>query len=108
MTMIWTVLDARYSLDEAVGFLPQFVSDYDARPACEQFDANYIGGWHDMKVSGRGFTAFDDFMKLRYPGDPPSHAVAETFLRDERIIVYQSAFVAVIQPDGSFRVSRLD
>lgn len=112
------LLDARYQLEDAVGFIPDFLSESDPRGACDQFEANYCGGWHDMTVGKGGFTAFDDFRKLHYPGDPPLHALAEATLhggvwadkdrRPERIIVYESAFVAVVAEDGSFRVSRLD
>lgn len=106
--MIWIQLDPRVSIEDAVGLLPALLSDADNRSAVDQFAANYIGGWMDSKVGERGFTAFDDFTKLHWPGDPPLHALALTRLRAERIIVYESAYVAVIQDDGSFRVARLD
>lgn len=116
--MIWKSLDPCIALMDAIGFIPEFLSEADPRGAVEQFKSNYCGGWHDMAVGEGGFTAFDDFRKLKYPGDPPLHALAETTLhggvwadkdrRPERIIVYESAFAAVIAEDGSFRVSRLD
>lgn len=111
--MIWLQLDPRVSIEAAVGFLPDFLSNDDPRPAVEQLDENYCGGWMDSKVGERGFTAFDDFMKLHWPGDPPLHALAVTMLhageaKPERIVVYESAYVAVIQADGTFRVARLD
>lgn len=116
--MIWKQLDQRIPLEHAIGFIPEFLSEADPRGAVDQFKSNYCGGWLDMTVGIGGFTAFDDFNKLKYPGDPPLHALAETTLhggvyadkdrRPERIVVYESAFVAVIAEDGSFRVSRLD
>lgn len=114
--MIWKQLEPRYPLADAIGFIPDFLSDLDPRGACDQFKEKYCGGWLDAKVGPGGFTASADFLQLRYPGDPPLRALAETTLHSsafvstappERIIVYESAFVAVIQ-DGSFRVSRLD
>ena len=42
------------------------------------------------------------------PGDPPFRALAYAQLRGERIIMFQSAFVAIVQPDGSYEVSRMD
>ena len=106
--MIWCQLDPRVRLENAVGLLPEFLSELDERGACEQFDANYCGGWRDSRVGDSGFRTFDNFGKLLYPGDPPLHALAQATLRDETIIVYQSAYVAVVQKDGSFRASRLD
>lgn len=110
--MIWTSLDSRVSISDAIGMLPDFLSDSDPRGACAQFATNYCGGWHDMTVGAGGFTAIDNFRFLHYPGDPALPALAETTLHvdnePERIIVYDSAYVAVVQPDGSFRVSRLD
>ena len=106
--MIWTQLDPRVAIADAVGLLPLFVSDTDPRGAREQFETNYIGGWRDSKVGKGGFSMIDDGKLLPYPGDLPLHALAQATLRDETIIVYQSAYVAVVQKDGSFRVSRLD
>ena len=45
---------------------------------------------------------------LQYPEDPPLAPLAETKLRDEIIRVYHSSYVAIIQPDGSFLVCRMD
>lgn len=110
--MLWLSLDPRVSLHDAVDFISSLLTDYDPRGACDQIAERYIGGWIDSKVGKGGFTAFDDFKKLLYPGDPPLHALAETYLANgdapERIVVYQSAYVAVIQLDGSFRVARID
>ena len=79
------------------------LSEDDPRPAAEQFQTNYpFGGWHPFegfKLSGT---------TLKYPGDPPLMPIAETALRDERIFLYQSAWVMILQPDGTFSVSRLD
>ena len=43
-----------------------------------------------------------------YPGDPVLPPVAERKLRDERIVMYPGAIIAVFQPDGAFEVARLD
>lgn len=109
------LLDARYQLEDAVGFIPDFVDPADPRRAEDQFAERYCGGWHGMKVGKGGFTAFDDYTKLHYPGDPPLHALAEASIPassqrpQQRIVVYESAFVAIIDQDGAdWRVSRLD
>lgn len=88
-----------------VGDIPLFLSEFDERRASEQFNARYSfgGGWQPMPKwkLGAGDT-------LTYPGDPPMKPLASMSLRGERILVYPHAFVAIIQPDGSFEVSRMD
>lgn len=96
-----------YSAFDMVGFTPEFLSTDDPDDAVTQLDKHYGhgGGWHDFS----GFT-FNDGAEptLTYPGDPPTLAVAWWKLRDERVILFDSAWVAVVQPDGSFRISRMD
>lgn len=91
--------------DEMIGFLPLFFSERDPRPAKEQAHANYGhgGGWDPMP----GFTMLNDG-RLKYPGDPPLPMIAEAHLRDEIIRLYDCAWVAIIQPDKSFEVCRMD
>lgn len=107
-------LDARVTPDH-IGFIPAFLTELDPRPAVEQINERYAhgGGWFDLKVGERGFRAMDDYRVLKYPQDPPLQAYAEATLhlgtdKPERIVIYESGFVAVIQSDGSFRVARLD
>lgn len=89
---------------EALGYLPDFLSESDPRSASEQFHANYpFGGWAPFQ----GFKMNKDG-SISYPGDPTLHPFAETILRDETIRVYPSAWVAVIQKDGSFEIARMD
>lgn len=87
-----------------LGFLPTFVDPTDPRSAAAQFDANYqFGGWRPFE----GFKLNDD-NSLSYPGDPTKRPIATATLRDETICVYEHAWVAVIQPDRSFQVCRMD
>jgi len=99
--MLWITLHPAMT-HESLGFVPSFLDENDPRPAAVQFDRNYIGGWHPMP----GFTLEDD--RLCYPGDPPLLPLAETRLRDEIIRLYEYEWIVVIQPDGSFQVSRMD
>lgn len=105
--MIWTHYHSRTM--GMLGFIPSFLSDADPRPAKEQFNENYAhgGGWSPWSVEW-SLDAKRLPPELRYPGDPVYRAVAETRLRDERIIVFQHAIVAIVQPDGTFEVARLD
>jgi hypothetical protein len=91
---------------EALGFIPSFLDANDPRPAREQL--------HDNYTHGGGFTPFNGFdmtvtgNAINYPGDPPQPLLAEAKLRDEIIRVYDGAWVAVVQPDDSFVIARMD
>ena len=93
---------------DLVGLTPQFLSEDDPDDAVTQLNKHYGhgGGWRDFN----GFTLKDSETapQLTYPGDPPTDAVAHWKLRDERIILFDHAWVAVVQKDGSFRVARMD
>jgi hypothetical protein len=91
------------------GLIPFMIDPDDPRPAKEQFNENYQhgGGWHSLS----GFTLGDEQEGenvLKYPGDPSLHPIAEIFLRKEQILIYEYGLVAVIQPDRSFEVCRMD
>ena len=90
---------------ELLGFIPQFLSPNDERPAREQFHTAYShgGGWRPFK----GFDMLPNG-NMSYPGDPPTRLIAEAKLRDETIRVYEHAWVAIVQPDGAFEVARID
>ena len=90
--------------EEVLGWLPSFLSEDDPRPAREQLDANYKygGGWDPIP----GFTITE--AGLKYPDDPPQPLLAETRLRNEVVRLYKCSWVAIIQPDGSYEVSRMD
>lgn len=91
--------------DDLIGIIPEFLSESDPRPAAEQFNERYAhgGGWNPM--SGWGRLADDS---LLYPPDELYHPVAKATLRDETIFIYENAWVAIVQPNGSFEVSRMD
>lgn len=86
-----------------LGFIPSFLSESDPGTAAEQFARNYVSGWTPMG----GFKLAANNV-LSYPGDPPMPPLAETRLRDELIVFYEYAFVAIIQPDRAFEVARMD
>jgi hypothetical protein len=87
-----------------LGFIPEFLDERDPRPAVAQIDDAYRhgGGWRKFE----GFTMHE--AGIKYPGDPLMRLLAEGKLRDEAIRVYESAWVAVVQPDGSYEIARLD
>jgi hypothetical protein len=102
--MHWFFMHPHMTPDR-LGYLPTFLSEDDPRPAYQQIDANYEhgGGWRSFP----GFTMLPNG-DLSYPGDPPTQLLAETKLRDEVIRFYQRSWVAIIQPDGSYDIARID
>lgn len=102
--MIWMIVHPQAD-EQCLGFVPAFFNDRDPRSAREQLDANY--------QHGGGFMPDPAFRMMRdgrlaYPGDPPLELLAETRLRDEIIRLYECEFLAIIQPDGSYEVTRCD
>lgn len=103
--MTWKMLHPRAD-PMMLGYLPEMLREDDPRTAREQFNDNYSrgGGW----VPFHGHTFNRTMLVLTYPGDPPMHAIAETKLRDERIIMFECAWVIIIQPDGAYEIARMD
>lgn len=98
--------DLKYrGAEDYLGYIPGFLSESDTRPAREQFNDGYAhgGGWMPFN----GFRMHPNG-NIQYPGDPETKLLAEAKLRDETIRVYEHAWVAIVQPDGSFEVSRMD
>src|SRR6185436_6514294 len=100
----WLLLHPRMT-PEYLGFIPGFLDEDDKRPAKEQFDDRYVSGW--MPTGADKFKLLDGY-RLKYPGDPVQQPLALTKLRDEVIVLYEGDFVAIIQPDRSFEVARMD
>lgn len=88
-----------------LGFIPMMLNEADPRDAVTQLHEAYAhgGGWHDFN----GFTLLPSG-DLSCPGDPITRRIATATLRNETINIYEHAWVAVIQPDGSFRISGMD
>lgn len=90
-----------------VGMIPYWLSSDDPRPAKDQLNTAYVhgGGWHSF---GQGQWRITRSNFLHYPGDPPLIPLAEINMRDELIVIYDCSIVAIIQPDRSFEVARMD
>ena len=103
--MIWELLRTGVTA-ETLGLIPSFLADSDARPAREQFNERYAhgGGWYP--INGCKLDIFD--LTLHYPGDPPLTPIARLKFRDETILLYDYAFVLIMQQDHSFEVARMD
>lgn len=92
-------------IDHITGFIPMWIDETDSRPAAKQLHDHYQhgGGWQPFT----GFTLKDN-NTLTYPGDPPTRPLVEAKFRDELIVMYNYAWVAIIQPDRTFEVCRMD
>ena len=107
----WIGIDPRYGPD-SLGFLPDILTDADKRPVREQLEDRYAhgGGWRPIK----GFRlrkGSQDILAsptLRFPGDPPLHAIAMAKINEETVILYAHSFLAVVAKDGSWEVTRVD
>lgn len=90
---------------EHLGFIPLWLSEANPKPARQQLNDAYGhgGGWQPFK----GFR-LDDSNGLSYPGDPTLMPIAEMQVRDELVLMYEHSWVAIIQPDRSFEVCRMD
>jgi hypothetical protein len=101
----WELLHPQATYD-MLGFLPKFMSEFNPEPAKTQLDNCYRhgGGWKPFM----GFRLSKDRLSLVYPGDPPMRAVGKTKLHEEEIILFEASWVAIVQPDGSYEVARMD
>lgn len=92
-----------------LGIIPMFLDPTDTRSMKDQIAERYIGGWHPMdgwsvKNSGVPFEAV-----ATYPEDPPYREAGRIMMGEETLILFEpGSFAAIIQPDGSFEVSRCD
>jgi len=88
------------------GLIISFLDTDDPRSAVEQFDTHY--GWHKFE----GFTMDIDTKEITYgegdDTDPPLKPISKMMFRNELIILYDHAWVAVMQPDLSWQMARMD
>lgn len=95
----------------AAGIVPMFLCPDDPRPAKTQINEGYAhgGGWRKFD----GFTALIDWndprgSQLDYPGDPPMLAKAYCCFGEELVILFVHDWCAIVQPDLSYEIARLD
>jgi hypothetical protein len=97
-----------FSNMERAGFLPTFFSMHDPRSARDQLHESYI---HGGCVPFKGFTLKGNdtaSFRLHYPGDPPMKPVSHALLHGELIVLFEYDWLAIIQPDGSHIICRVD
>lgn len=105
-TVHWEPMDF-----EVIGYLGLMLDDENPKPAREQFNDAYQhgGGWQPFE----GFKMAED-SSIQYgdpnepDADPPYVPIARAKLRDEKIIMYPHGWVAIVQPDGTYEIARMD
>lgn len=92
------------------GYLPMFFSENDPRPAREQLHESYAHGGGVQPFKGFELQDFEaeGRAKLKYPGDPPMTEISRAKLRDETIVLFTCDWVAIVQSDGTYLVTRVD
>jgi hypothetical protein len=86
--------------------LPDILLASDKRPVKEQLEDRYAhgGGWRPIP----GMRMTRDYV-LHFPGDPPFKPAAYSAFGDEIVIFYpQCSLLAVVHPDASYEVCRVD
>lgn len=95
----------------SAGLLPSFFSPKDPRPASEQLNDAYAHGGGFLPF--KGFILGHDwqnvnYASIHYPLDPPMWEVSRATLREETLILFEGAWLAIVQPDGSNVICRVD
>lgn len=92
----------------ALGYIPTMLSPLDERDMVSQLDAGYQhgGGWKD-------FEGFEASMKgavwvIQYPNDPPYIERARVSMNGETLVMFDHAWVMVIDREGRKRFCRMD
>jgi hypothetical protein len=100
----WKMLHPQMT-EVQLGLIQFWLDEDNSAPAKDQLHHNYShgGGWNPFK----GFR-LDETNSLHYSSDPPLRPLAETMLRNEKIVFYDHSWVAIIQPDRTFEVCRMD
>lgn len=91
---------------DVTGFLPEILDPNDPRPVADQLNEFYAhgGGYRPMEK-----WSFDPVTwVLTYPEDPPMRPLAMTWINRQCVILYPSSFLVILEPDGTFAVTRVD
>lgn len=107
MTPTWQLI---HGDSHDLGYLPSFFLLNDPRPAAEQLSERYAhgGGWLPLHGFEVMLNTQPDFWRITYPGDPAYFALAYCQLREEKIILFEHEWLMILQPDGSWGITRVD
>lgn len=106
--MIWAIYGGH---PDILGMLPGFFSEHDPRTAWDQLVDNYTFGGLASPFEGfelEGELDAPAKLKIKDPGDPAYKAVASAKMREELIVLFPYAWVAIVQPDRKMQIMRVD
>lgn len=110
-TDLWTLYDHRFGR-EVLGLLPALISNEYFGNVAEQLERNYAhgGGYRDLTKLEPDKWVFNKRKKtLRHRAERSTFKpIASTQIKDEQVYFYQYALLAIVKPDGSFAVTRVD
>lgn len=95
----------------AWGYIPMFLTR-DHGTAKELINDGYVGGWRPFKgfklqIERASKTAMPVF-HLTYPGDPELRVRAVGKFGDETLVLFESDWLAIIQPNDQWEIARID
>ena len=107
---IWFILpnsyfDSQQTID-MLGMIPNMFDVNDPRDVQDQIRDNYIGGWNPM--FGITIEPSDKMFALKYPDDPDLYPIGFTVVRNQTVLVYPFAWVAIVTEGKDTEVARLD
>jgi hypothetical protein len=100
---MWKLLNDQFRM-EYLGFIPEIIRAYDPKPVRAQIAERYAHGYDPIPH----WTLSSESNNIQYPGDEPLVPRAQLQVRDELVLVYDYAFVAIVQQNGDFAVQRMD
>lgn len=96
---------------EMAGLLPMIFFEEDPRTIQEQANHRYAhgGGWMSFKGFVLVGSAANGSLGIQYPEDPPMRELARANFRDQTLVLFESAWVGIIESDGTLSdVCRMD
>ena len=112
---IWTM--ARGVHPETIGVLPMILMSNDPRPVKDQLDDRYShgggysvspGNWKYIPAEGENEATLQYTSTSGEESDEALREMARTQIHDETCILFDYQFMAIVQPDASFVVVRVD
>jgi hypothetical protein len=101
----WELVHPRATFD-MLGYVPGFIDISSDAPLRDQINAGYVSGWHR---SASEWVRISNTLQ-GHPEDPPFPMIARYRHQPtgELLEFYTSCYTAIVQPDGTFEVARLD
>ena len=92
--------------ENMAGDLRFFANENSDTPLNKQINKAYSfgGGWNPLN----GFEFNQETKGIKYPGDPELLPLAVATFKEQQVYLYHYSWVAIVNPDKSFEVSRVD